>query len=75
MFDSVGDNCFEMLGVFLEELLFVLFFCMHPAACMNGRKKNSRPKNGRILSLFGGLESDENKKKNLIVLAVTCRRR
>ena len=34
---------------------------MHPPACMNGRKKNSRPKNGRILPPFGGLKSDEKK--------------
>ena len=46
---------------------------------MNGRKKISRPKNGRILPLFGGLKSDENKQTdkqtNLIVLAVTGGRR
>ena len=76
MFDAVGDNFFEVLGVFLVELrFFFLHACMHPPACMNGRKKISRPKNGRILPLFGGLKSDENKQTNLIVLAVNGGRR
>ena len=35
---------------------------MHPPARMSGRKKISRPKNGRILPLFGGLKNDEKKK-------------
>ena len=33
---------------------------MHPPACMNGRKELSRPKNGRILPLFGGLKSESS---------------
>ena len=72
MSDAVGDNFFEIFGVF--ELKPVFFFSYtHPPACMNGRKKFSRPKNGRILPLFGRLKSDENKnkKKMLVVLAVT----
>ena len=46
-------------SVFFELNSFFFFFCMHPPACMNGRKKISRPKNGRILPLCGGLKSDE----------------
>ena len=65
-------------SVFFElNAVFLYFFACTPlhASCMKGRKKNGRPKNGRILPLFGGLKSDEKKKKNLIVLAVTGGRR
>ena len=73
MSDAVGDNFFEIFGVFLVEARS-FFIYTHPPACMNGRKKFSRPKNGRILPLFGRLKSDEKKKqktKRLVVLAVT----
>ena len=55
---------FWNLRCFFSWTLFCCFFCMHPPACMNGRKKISRPKNGRILPLFGGLKSDGKKKQN-----------
>ena len=55
---------FSKSSVFFElNSVFSFFFCMHPPACMNGRKKISRPKIGRILPLFGGLKRGEKKKK------------
>ena len=73
MFDAVGDNFFEIFGVFLVELRF---FFLYAPPCMHERpKKVQSAKNGRISPLFGGLKSDEKKKKNLVVLAVTGGRR
>ena len=74
MSDAVGANLFEIFGAFLVEFRFY-FILLYAPPCMHERpKKVQSAKNGRISPLFGGLKSDE-KKKNLIVLAVTGGRR
>ena len=73
MFDVVGDNVFEIFGVFLVEVCFVLF--LHAPPCMHERpKQNQSAQKWPYFASIGGLKIDE-KKKNLIVLAVTGGRR
>ena len=72
MFDAVGDNFFEIFGIFLVELRF--FFVDVPP-CMHERpKQNQSAQKWPYFASIGGLKIDE-KKKNLIVLAVTGGRR